>query len=56
MCGAEPGASCTVISGFGVEGDRPGDERPTPHFYRSPTLKQRPAVLVKDEPPFADAL
>lgn len=50
MCGAAPGEPCIVISG-GYEGDdglHPGDERPTPHFYRSATVK--PLVAIKDEP------
>jgi len=50
MCGAAPGEPCTVISGSGGDGDRPGDVRPDPHWHRSAT--ERPGVLVPDEPPF----
>lgn len=51
MCGAAPGEPCTVISGSGEEGDRTGDVRPDPHFYRH---NDHPIpVLIPDEPPFA---
>ncbi len=49
MCGAAPGEPCKVISG--VEGLKPGDVRPDPHFYRSANSK--PVVLIPDEPDLA---
>lgn len=48
MCGAAPGEDCKVVSGSGRIGDRPGDRRSTPHFYRA--HNHRPAVLWPDEP------
>lgn len=53
MCGAAPGESCTVISGSGKPGDRPGDRRSEPHFYRSSPHK--PVVLIPDEPPYRES-
>ena len=52
MCGAAPGDPCTVVSGSGEPGDRPGDTRPEPHFYRSSPHK--PAVLIPDEPDYSE--
>lgn len=51
MCGAAPGQPCTVISGDPDEGEKPGDVRAHPHFYRGSDTK--PAVAVKDEPGYA---
>jgi hypothetical protein len=51
ICGAAPGESCTIISGDPEAGEKPGDPRPHPHFYRSSDTK--PAILIPDEPPFA---
>jgi hypothetical protein len=48
MCGAAPGEACTVISGDPDAGEKPGDLRSEPHFYRH-TDHPIP-VLVKDEP------
>ncbi len=50
MCGAAPGEPCIVISGgyTGYLELRPGDVRPTPHFYRSSA--EHPAMTIKDEP------
>lgn len=53
MCGAAPGDPCTVVSGSGRPGDRPGDVRPEPHFYSAGDTK--PVVLWKDEPDYAEA-
>jgi hypothetical protein len=51
MCGARPGERCKVISGDPEAGERPGDWRSEPHFYRH---NDRPIpVLIPDEPPFA---
>jgi hypothetical protein len=50
MCGAAPGEPCTVISGDPEAGEKPGDIRREPHFYRNSDTK--PAVLIPDEPDF----
>src|SRR4051812_6286627 len=52
MCGAAPGEFCTIISGDPEAGEKPGDVRYHPHFYRSSDTK--PGVLVPDEPAFAE--
>lgn len=53
MCGAAPGEDCQVVSGSGRPGDRPGDVRSEPHFYRGSDTK--PAVLWSEEPDYAEA-
>ena len=60
MCGAEQGQACTVISGSGEPGDRPGDARDYPHGNRTqphqigteydPARDGRGFVAIKDEP------
>jgi len=52
MCGAAPGEPCKVVSGSGEQGDRPGDARPDTHWAR--TMEEKPAVLIPDEPDYAD--
>jgi hypothetical protein len=50
MCGAAPGEPCTVISGDPEAGEKPGDVRATPHFYRGAAGGPTPPfVAVKDE-------
>lgn len=53
MCGAGRNDFCTVISGSGVPGDKPGDLREVPHGQRSRIGENEPSegfVAVKDEP------